>query len=86
MLEFQIYFGLTLSEAMRLNPAIHIQENSLWITRDIATNSHDRRIPVRNDRQAQANNALQTLCKEESLILTFGYHSVRGAYSHAIKK
>lgn len=86
VIEFQIYFGLTLSEAMRLNPAIHIQENSLWITRDIATNSHDRRIPVRNDKQAQANKTLQTLCKEESLILTFGYHSVRGAYSHAIKK
>ena len=86
VLEFQIYFGLTLSEAMRLNPAIHIQENALWITRDIATNSHDRRIPVRNDRQAEVIISLQKLCKEESLILTFGYHSVRGAYNHEMKK
>ncbi|CCD08975.1 conserved protein of unknown function [Legionella pneumophila subsp. pneumophila] len=86
LLEFQIYFGLTVSEAMRLNPAIHIHENSLWITRDIATNSHDRRIPVRYDMQAEINNSLQKLCKEQSLILTYGYHSVRGAYGHEMKK
>ncbi len=42
LFEFQAFFGLTLSEAMRLIPDIHIQENNLWITRDIASCSYDR--------------------------------------------
>ena len=39
LLELQIHFGLTNSEAMRLLPDIHIRDNSLWITREIASNS-----------------------------------------------
>lgn len=85
LFELQIHFGLTLSEAMRLCPTIHVQEYELWITRDIATNSHDRTIPFRNEAQIEAKNSLSSLCREQSLILTYGYHSVRGVYSNELK-
>ncbi|MBA2650300.1 MAG: hypothetical protein H0U75_12060 [Legionella sp.] len=85
LLELQVYFGLTLSEAMRLCPNIHIQENTLWITRDIATNSHDRMIPIRNDKQLETLKLFQMTSKEQSLILTYGYHPVRYAYNKELK-
>jgi len=86
LFEFQVHFGLTLSEAMRLRPAIHIQENTIWITRNIATNSQDRMIPFRNDEQIGIINTFQALCtQEQSLISTYGYHHVRYAYHNALK-
>lgn len=85
LIELQVHFGLTLSEAMRLCPTIHVQEHELWITRDIATNSHDRTIPFRIEAQIEVKNSLLSLCKEQSLILTYSYHFVRSAYSNELK-
>ncbi len=85
LLEFQVYFGLTLSETMRLRPDVHIQENSVWITRDIATNSLDRMIPIRNNKQLEIIKSFLILCPEQNLISTYGYHSVRHAYNTELK-
>jgi hypothetical protein len=85
LLEFQVYFGLTVSEALRLSPEINLQENSLWITRDIATNSHDRMIPIRNNKQLEIIKSFLILCPEQNLISTYGYHPVRHIYNTALK-
>lgn len=42
----QTQFGLTFSEAIQLIDGVHVKEDMLWITRDIAFNSEDRTIPV----------------------------------------
>lgn len=86
LFQLQTDFGLTLSEAMRLTPNIHIQQDNLWITREIATNSHDRVIPIRHETQTKIIDSLLKLCKyNQSLIAAFGYHHVRCAYSTQLK-
>ena len=82
LFEFQIYFGLTLSEAKQLVPNVHIKEHHVWITRDIAANSQDRLIPIRFDDQTRIIGSFLTLCNpNKSLIATLGMHHVREAYS-----
>ena len=86
LFEFQIGFGLTLSEAMRLIPDIHIKETYLWVTRNIATNSKDRIIPIRNEEQTKIIGSFLTLCnKNHDLISTYNYHFVRCAYNLQMK-
>ena len=82
LFQFQIHFGLTLSECMRLIPDIHVQEDSICIIRTIATNSQDRVIPIRNDEQVETIQSFLALCKpEQSLISTYGYQHLRYAYN-----
>lgn len=77
----QIQFGLTLSEAMRFNADFHIQDHSLWITREIATNSQDRFIPIRNDVQVALLQAFTTLVEDDgNLINTMGYQTLLCSY------
>lgn len=86
LFEFQISFGLTLSEAMRLTPDIHIQENHVWVTRDIATNSQDRLIPIRHEKQTRLIDSFLMMCNASmNLISTLGYHHVRESYSTQLK-
>jgi hypothetical protein len=81
LIKFQVYFGLTLSESMRLIPDIHIQEQGIWVTREIASNSQDRVIPVRSDSQNEIIQELMALIKgNQSLISAFGYDAVRHIY------
>lgn len=90
LFEFQAFFGLTLSEAMRLVPDIHIQDNHLLVTRDIASSSYDRSIPIRNEAQIKIVQSFLSLCQpNKNLIATFGYHQLREGYrlqliSHAL--
>ena len=82
LFEFQTCFGLTLSEAKRLVPNVHIKENHVWITRDIAANSQDRLIPIRFDDQTRIIDSFLMMCNpSKSLIATLGLHHVREAYS-----
>lgn len=86
LFEFQMSFGLTLSEAMRLVPDIHIQEDHVWVTRDIATNSRDRFIPIRHENQTRIIDSFLMLCNHNNnLISTLGYHNVRESYSTQLK-
>ena len=88
LLGLQLHFGLTLSEAMRVCPDISIRENNLWITRDIASNSMDKVIPIRSVNQKAILEKLRTLTQPqhcESLISTQGYDAVRYAYRKNMK-
>lgn len=81
LLNLQIHFGLTLSEAMRLVPDIHIQDQTLWITREIASNSQDRIIPLRSKEQEVILQKLLVITEpSHSLIASQGYDAVRHAY------
>ena len=86
LLGLQLYFGLTLSEAMRICPGMCIRENDLWITRDIASNSTDRSIPIRSADQKALLEKFHTLAQNcDSLISTQGYDAVRYAYRKGMK-
>ena len=86
LFKFQVCFGLTLSEAMRLVPDMHIQKENVWVTRDIATNSQDRFVPIRHEEQSKIIDLFLTLCiKNKNLISTLGYHHVREAYRTQLK-
>lgn len=80
LLELQIYFGLTFSESIRLVPDIHLQEKSIWATRDLATNSHDRMIPIITDKQWLIIEAFKKFCPITNLLTTYSYHGVRSIY------
>lgn len=87
LLGLQTHFGLTLTEAMRLIPDIHIQKNALWITREIAFNSRDRFIPFRTQtQQIVLNQLIQLTGKLENLITAQGYDVVRSSYRETLKK
>lgn len=81
LLKLQIHFGLTLSEAMRLVPDVHIQDHALWLTREITSNSQDRNIPLRSEIQKLILQELFTLTGPAlNLISSQGYDAVRHAY------
>ena len=77
MLQFQIHFGLTFSEASRLIPDIHIREHILWLTRDITFNHHDRAVPIRSDEQFTILESFKSLNQSyESILETHGHRAV----------
>lgn len=82
----QAHFGLTFSEAINLTPEIHIQENSLWLTREITSNSQDRIVPFRTDFQRTTLRDLSLITNNtKNVIDAFGYDAVRHAYKCALK-
>ena len=83
----QIQFGLTLSEAMRLSPDFHVQEHYLWITREIATNSRDRFIPLRNDFQVALLREFSSLVGDyDNLINAIGYQTLLCSYRQELTR
>ncbi|MCH9763360.1 MAG: hypothetical protein K0U24_03900 [Gammaproteobacteria bacterium] len=86
LLGLQIHFGLTLSEAMRIVPSIHVQEHQLWLTREITFNSEDRCVPFQNPEQKKILNELAELTKtHKNLIKSHGYDAVLFAWREAIR-
>ena len=86
LLNLQIHFGLTLSEAMRIIPEVHIQEHAIWLTREIASNNQDRIIPLRSDFQKIILQELIALTgQEHCLISSQGYDAVRFAYRRSLE-
>lgn len=85
--QLQSGFGLTFGEAIRLTPDIHLREHSIWLTREIAFNSQDRVIPVRNEEQLII---LQSLCEltnhHHNLISAQGKHAVCHAYRASMQR
>jgi site-specific recombinase XerD len=87
LFELQASFGLTLSEAMRLSPSIHIRENKLWITREVTRNSYDKVVPLNDDKQKEIIQSFLKLCSQGAcLIESYGYHQVCSVYSFELKK
>lgn len=86
LLGMQLHYGLTLSEAMRVCPKLSTRKESLWITRNVASNSKDRYIPIRSAHQTILLEKLFELIGEaDNLILTRGYDAVRHAYRKSMK-
>ena len=53
ILAFQLYFGLTKVESVRINLELSAQENALFIPRGVAHNGKDREIPILSEQQRQ---------------------------------
>jgi len=86
LLGLQIHFGLSLSEAMRMVPSIHIQEHQLWLTREITFNNEDRCVPFQSTEQQKILNELAELTKtHKNLIESQGYDAVLFAWREALR-
>lgn len=86
MLQLQIHFGLTFSEAYRINPDIHIRENMLWLTRDITFNHQDRAVPIRSNTQLSILDSYRSLVKsDESMLAVHGYHAILHDHKKTMK-
>lgn len=86
LLGFQIRFGLTLSEAMRILPGVHIQEHELLLTREITFNSKDRKIPIRSEAQIKLIQDFNLLTQENGcLITTHGYRAICFSWQKTMK-
>ncbi len=87
LMSLQVHFGLTLSEAMRIHPGIHVQESQLWLTRDITFNTQDRTIPIATIEQKQIIENLQAITQcETSLIDAEGYHTLLHTWQRELKR
>ena len=79
-------FGLTYKEAILFNPLIHQQPDKLWITREIAHNSHDRFIPIRWEEQLNLLKLHTNLTNDcHPLKEKFEQQFLRASYQHGIK-
>lgn len=82
----QTQFGLTFSESIRIIPDIHLQDDSIWITREIAFNSQDRLIPKRFDEQDLVIAEFRKYVKDESLIKLESYEDIRREWRKELAK
>jgi len=80
----QTQFGLNFSEAIHLMPDINIKEHGLWITRDIAFNSEDRMIPIRNTGQQAILAQLCRSTNNQSIRDTNSYDNIRAAWRNEL--
>lgn len=87
IMALQTKFGLTFGEAIRFIPDIHFRENSLWITREIAFNSEDRIIPLRDDTQRTIIADLIHHTKgHNNLVQQYGYDTIRHQWRQALSE
>ena len=87
LLKLQTEFGLTLSEAFRFTPDLHIREQFLLLSRDMTNNSSDRSVEI------STQNQKDVICLAESIIemnqnpiKQHGYTLLREQYRHEIIK
>ncbi|KTD26052.1 phage integrase N-terminal domain-containing protein [Legionella israelensis] len=86
LMGFQMHFGLTLSETMRLLPDVHVQNNHLLLTREITFNHLDRKVPIRTPTQMAILRIFHHLTqKQHCLINSFGYRVVCFRWQKAMK-
>tara|TARA_R110002126_G_scaffold273866_1_gene418513 strand:- start:35596 stop:36498 length:903 start_codon:yes stop_codon:yes gene_type:complete len=87
IMALQTEFGLTFSEAIHLWPGVHAQEHQLWITREIAFNSQDRFIPIRNQTQHMILSRLTNLIHGHDTLIQFeGYDFIRIKWRNTLAK
>ncbi|KTC94711.1 phage integrase N-terminal domain-containing protein [Legionella erythra] len=87
VMAMQVNFGLTFSEAIHFIPDIHFREHRLWITREIAFNSLDRTIPIRNEIQKRTLSELIQLTQgNQSLLHLHGYDKLRRLWREELTK
>lgn len=86
ILQLQIHFGLTFSEAYRIIPDIHIRENMLWLTRDITFNHQDRAVPIRSEAQLSILVSFRLIIQSnESMLDTHGCSAILHTYQRTMK-
>lgn len=69
ILAFQLYFGLTKTESVRLNLTLSLHGDRLYIPKKISFNGKDRWIPVENEKQRKIiQDRLLLLASNESLL------------------
>lgn len=86
LLGLQLYFGLTLSEAMRIYPGINIGTDCIWMTRDASSYNQSRLIPIDSPQQkAMLEKLIELTGQCNNLIDAHGYDVVRYAYRKAMK-
>ncbi|WP_131783790.1 phage integrase N-terminal domain-containing protein [Legionella gresilensis] len=86
IMALQTEFGLTFQEAIYVKPEIHIQEDSLWITRNISFNSLDRTIPIRNETQETILSEIRQLTQRKAIVEFNGYEETKFAWRKELKK
>jgi len=78
ILALQVAFGLTYSEAIRIKPDIHTQQNNLWLTREITFNSQDRMVPYRKEIQTDIVDLLKELTQGPyNLLQVYGEQDIK---------
>lgn len=86
LLNLQMHFGLTFREATHLIPDVHIKENKLWLTREMAFNGQDRVIPIRSDVQDNIINEFNLITKSQyTLVDLHGYRELCRTWNNALK-
>ena len=70
IMALQIEFGLTFSEAIHIQPFVHVRDKDIWVTRDIAFNSSDRCVPVRTECQREILSQFNEFIQHEDNIVT----------------
>lgn len=85
IMALQTEFGLTFGEAIRCIPDIHFREESLWITREIAFNSEDRVILLRNETQKRLITDMSIYTGGfKNLMQIHGYDNIRYQWRQAL--
>ena len=85
LFSLQIKFGLTLREAMHLTPNIHIDGNTLWVTRELSINHKDRVVPIVTQQQQEILAKLNKITgQNQSLAKQFGVRHTTLAYRFAL--
>jgi Phage integrase, N-terminal len=69
ILAFQLYFGLTKAESMRIDLGVSIDQKSLLIARSLAYNGKDRCIPILTSEQHQAIQVREALVGQKSRLI-----------------
>ena len=87
IMALQIEFGLTFSEAIHIQPFVHVRDKDMWITRDIAFNSSDRIIPIRTECQRQIVGLFNELTQQKGNLVTMrAYDLIRIEWRQALTK
>ncbi|WP_191092618.1 hypothetical protein [Francisella sp. SYW-9] len=81
ILEFQLYFGLTKLESIKINLDEALKTKELYINKRLAFNSNDRFIPIVSDNQRQAiDNRLNYLNGKDTLLNIIPLYDIVALY------
>lgn len=87
LIKLQTEFGLTLSEAFRFTPDLHIREKFLLLSRDMTNNSTDRSIEICTQNQKEVIRLAENMIEmNKSPTKQYGYTLIREHYRHEIIK
>ena len=87
LIKLQTEFGLTLSEAFRFTPDLHIREKFLLLSRDMTNNSTDRSVAITTPNQKKVIGLSESIIEmNKNPIKQYGYTLIRERYRHEIIK